>query len=223
MPRAPSWSSAERRARARSRRSRRPPRRPRSAARRSRRAARRATRRRSAGPRAPPRRAGSPAAGARGVEDDAARLARRDRPRRGRSAAGRRPARCRSRPRRRRRARASGAPARGYSRRRSTCESPVRVATLPSSVIADLNSTHGRPVRACLRNAWLSSRARGGDLAVGDVDRRCPRRAGSPARGRRPSRSGRRRRRRRARCRPAMIASVQGGVLPVWQHGSSET
>ena len=39
-------------------------------------------------------------------------------------------------------------------------ESPVRVATLPSSVIADLNSTHGRPTRACLRNAWLSSLAR---------------------------------------------------------------
>src|SRR3569833_3377667 len=39
-------------------------------------------------------------------------------------------------------------------------ESPVRVATLPSSVIADLNSTHGRPVRACLRNAWLDRRAR---------------------------------------------------------------
>ena len=46
------------------------------------------------------------------------------------------------------------------TRRRSTCESPVRVATLPSSVIADLNSTHGRPVRACLRKAWLTSRAR---------------------------------------------------------------
>ena len=39
-------------------------------------------------------------------------------------------------------------------------ESPVRVATLPSSVIADLNSTHGRPVRACLRKGWLSRRAR---------------------------------------------------------------
>ena len=39
-------------------------------------------------------------------------------------------------------------------------ESPVRVATLPSSVIADLKRTHGRPVRACLRKAWLSSRAR---------------------------------------------------------------
>ena len=39
-------------------------------------------------------------------------------------------------------------------------ESPVRVATLPSSVIADLKRTNGRPVRACLRNGWLSSRAR---------------------------------------------------------------
>jgi hypothetical protein len=39
-------------------------------------------------------------------------------------------------------------------------ESPVRVATLPSSVIADLNTTCGRPERACLRNDWLSSRAR---------------------------------------------------------------
>jgi hypothetical protein len=38
-------------------------------------------------------------------------------------------------------------------------ESPVRVATFPSSVMADLNSTCGRPVRACLRNGWLSSRA----------------------------------------------------------------
>ena len=39
------------------------------------------------------------------------------------------------------------------------CESPVRVATLPSSVIADLKTTSGRPVRACLRNGWLSRRA----------------------------------------------------------------
>ena len=49
-------------------------------------------------------------------------------------------------------------------------ESPVRVATLPSSVIADLNSTHGRPVRACLRNGWFRRRARDGGLAVGDHD-----------------------------------------------------
>jgi hypothetical protein len=39
------------------------------------------------------------------------------------------------------------------------CESPVRVATLPSSVIADLRTTSGRPVRACLRKGWLSMRA----------------------------------------------------------------
>ena len=51
-------------------------------------------------------------------------------------------------------------------------ESPVRVATLPSSVIADLNSTHGRPVRACLRNGWLSSRARAASSpsAISDLD-----------------------------------------------------
>ena len=49
-------------------------------------------------------------------------------------------------------------------------ESPVRVATLPSSVIADLNSTHGRPVRACLRNGWLSSRARAASSPSAIVD-----------------------------------------------------
>ena len=47
-------------------------------------------------------------------------------------------------------------------------ESPPRVATLPSSVIADLNSTHGRPVRAYLRNGWFRSRARCGEIAVGE-------------------------------------------------------
>ena len=49
-------------------------------------------------------------------------------------------------------------------------ESPVRVATLPSSVIADLNSTHGRPVRACLRNGWLSSRARAASSPSATID-----------------------------------------------------
>ena len=77
-----------------------------------------------------------------------------------RSAAGRRRARCRCRRRRRRPTRASGGRARGCPRREIHCESPARVATLPSSVIADLNSTHGRPTRACLRKGWLSSRAR---------------------------------------------------------------
>ena len=36
--------------------------------------------------------------------------------------------------------------------------------------MADLNSTCGRPVRACLRNAWLRQRARRGELAVGHHD-----------------------------------------------------
>ena len=95
-------------------------------------------------------------------------------------------------------------------------ESPVRVATLPSSVIADLKSTCGRPVRACLRNAWLSSRARIGRLAVGDDDldalvAQDP----EPAAGRLLGRvvGGRRR---RARCPPrgsrrCTAASARGG------------
>ncbi len=48
------------------------------------------------------------------------------------------------------------------------CESPARVATLPSRVIADLNSTHGRPTRACLRNGLVEQACAGGQLAVGD-------------------------------------------------------
>src|SRR4051794_4947389 len=101
-------------------------------------------------------------------------------------------------------------------------ESPVGVATLPSSVIADLKSTHGRPVRACLRNAWLPSRARA---------------ASSPAATQTSTPSSRRIPRPRplafsdgsseattTRAMPAAtIASVHGGVLPWWQHGSSET
>ena len=35
-------------------------------------------------------------------------------------------------------------------------ESPAAVAVRPSRVSADLRTTSGRPVRACLRNAWLS-------------------------------------------------------------------
>ena len=102
-------------------------------------------------------------------------------------------------------------------------ESPVRVATLPSSVIADLKSTHGRPVRACLRNAWLSQPRAGGELAAGDVDGHALVAQDAQAAARRPSRSGRRRRRRRGAMPAARIASVHGGVLPWWQHGSSET
>ena len=62
---------------------------------------------------------------------------------------------------------------------------------------------HPRPPGARVLAERLVEPPRAGrELAVGDVDRRCPRRAGSRGRGRRPSRSGRRRRRRRGRCRP---------------------
>ena len=101
-------------------------------------------------------------------------------------------------------------------------ESPVRVATLPSRVIADLNSTHGRPTRACLRKAWLSSRALAASSpSASTTSTPSSRRIPSPrpeafsvgsseATTTRPIPA----------CR---IASVQGGVLPSWQHGSSET
>ena len=116
-----------------------------------------------------PRRASSPAAGARWRRRRraAAGGARR---RCARSAAGRRPARCRCRRRRRRTTRASGGRRSRLSSLEIHFESPVSVATLPSRVIADLKSTHGRPVRACLRKAWFCRRARCGELAVGDVD-----------------------------------------------------
>ena len=55
--------------------------------------------------------------------------------------------------------RASGAHARGWRRPRSTASRRCWLATLPSSVMADLNTTSGRPVRACLRKGWLSIRA----------------------------------------------------------------
>ena len=98
----------------------------------------------------------------------------------------------------------------------------MRVATFPSSVMADLNSTQGRPVRACLRKGWLTSRA-------------APASAPSATSTSTPSS------RRIPRPRPlafsvgsseatttrlmpaATIASVQGGVSPWWQQGSSET
>ena len=102
-------------------------------------------------------------------------------------------------------------------------ESPVWVATLPSSVIADLKRTCGRPVRACLRKAWLRQRRARGELAVGDDDLDALVAQDARARGRRPSRSGRRRRRRRAPMPASRIASVHGGVWPWWQQGSSET
>ena len=101
-------------------------------------------------------------------------------------------------------------------------ESPVRVATLPSSVIADLKSTHGRPVRACLRNGWLSRRARAASSPSATStsipsSRRIP--SPRPAAFSVGSSDAT-----TTRAIPAsMIASVHGGVRPVWQHGSSET
>jgi hypothetical protein len=101
-------------------------------------------------------------------------------------------------------------------------ESPVRVATLPSSVIADLKSTHGRPVRECLRKAWLSSRARAASSPSATSictpsSRRIPRprplafSVGSSE----PTTT---------RAMPAAsTASVHGGCLPWWQQGSSVT
>src|SRR3954470_493996 len=101
-------------------------------------------------------------------------------------------------------------------------ESPVAVATLPSSVIADLNSTHGRPVRACLRNAWLPSRARvasspSATMTSTPSSRRIPRpRPAAFSVGSSDAIT--------TRVMPAArIASVHGGVRPVCAHGSSDT
>ena len=101
-------------------------------------------------------------------------------------------------------------------------ESPVRVATLPSSVIADLKRTCGRPVRACLRNAWLSSRARtAGSPSATTTSMPSSRRIPSP---RPDALSVGSSEATTTRAIPAStIASVHGGVCPWWQHGSSET
>ena len=132
-----------------------------------------------------------------------------------RSAAGRRPARCRSRRRPRRIRRASDGRARGWARPRST-SSRRWVATLPSSVIADLNSTQGRPVRACLRNGWLSRRARSARSPSATTistpsSRRIPRpRPEACSDGSSEATTTRRIPARR-------IASVHGGVRPWWR------
>ena len=49
-------------------------------------------------------------------------------------------------------------------------ESPLRVATLPSSVIADLNSTHGRPVRDVLAERLVEQPGADREFSVGDHD-----------------------------------------------------
>ena len=102
------------------------------------------------------------------------------------------------------------------------CESPSLVATLPSILIADLNRTQGLPVRACLRNAWFSSRAVAAKSPLASsTSTPSSRKIPSPlplafsvgsslATTTRPIPA-------------AVIASVQAGCLPSWQHGSSET
>ena len=102
------------------------------------------------------------------------------------------------------------------------CESPLAVATLPSSDMADLNTTSGRPVRACLRNGWLSRRALwptspSTRSTVTPSSRRMPRpRPDALSVGSSEATT--------TRVMPASrIALVHGGVRPVWAHGSSET
>ena len=97
----------------------------------------------------------------------------------------------------------------------------MRVATLPSSVIADLKTTSGRPVRACLRKGWFSMRAASA-MSPSTKSTRTPSSRRIP--GPRPAALGvgsseaittRR--------MPAdRIASVHGGVRPWWQQGSSD-
>ena len=101
------------------------------------------------------------------------------------------------------------------------CESPVRVATLPSSVIADLKTTSGRPVRACFRNGWFSMRAASA-MWPSTKSTRTPSSRRIP--GPRPAALGVGSSEAiTTRVMPAeTIASVQGGVRPWWQHGSSE-
>ena len=49
-------------------------------------------------------------------------------------------------------------------------EAPARVATRPSRLRADFSDHQGRPVRACLRKAWLSSRAAAASGPSASVD-----------------------------------------------------
>ena len=187
------------------------------------RAARRARRRRSAAPRARPRTSWeSSGRRAVGVEDDAARLAR-----------GRRRSRavsCGSSasavPIPTATASTLGAPA-VRAPARLLAGDPLRVAGARGDLAVERHrglEEHPRAAGARVLAERLVEQPRaGGELAVGDLDLDRPRRAGSRGRGRTPSRSGRRRRRRRGAMPAATIASVHGGVLPWWQHGSSET
>ena len=101
-------------------------------------------------------------------------------------------------------------------------ESPVRVATLPSSVIADLKTTSGRPVRACLRKGWLSRRAAS---AISPSTKVTSTPSSRSIPGPRPAafEVGSSEAITTRAIPAATIASVHGGVRPWWQQGSSET
>ena len=101
-------------------------------------------------------------------------------------------------------------------------ESPLSVATFPSSDIAALNMTQGRPVRACLRKGWLRRRARAASSPPAtSTSIPSSRRMPSPRPDAFSVGSSE-----PTTTRPipaSTIASVQGGVRPRWQQGSSET
>ena len=119
---------------------------------------RRRRRRRGPGSRRGWRAAGSRAAAVRPSRIRRAAAAA-GRPRGARSAAGRRRGPCRFRPRSRPIRPASGGPARGCARPRSRASRPAPSRWRRRRDIASFSVTSGRPVRACLRNGWLSRRA----------------------------------------------------------------
>ena len=101
-------------------------------------------------------------------------------------------------------------------------DSPPLVATRPSRVTADFIVTSGLPVRACFRNAWLSSRAAAASAPSANVTS-IPSSRSTP--GPRPlAFSDGSSAPITTRSTPAaMIASVHGGCLPWCAHGSSVT
>ena len=146
------------------------------------------------------------------------------RPRCGRSAAGRRPARCRCRRRPRRTRRASGARVVAAL----LAGDPLRVAGLAwrpcrRGVIADLKSTHGRPGAGVLAER-LVEQARASRRARRRRRRsRRPRRAGCRGRGPEAFSVGSSEATTTRAMPASRIASVHGGCWPWWQQGSSDT
>src|SRR5262249_31998183 len=98
--------------------------------------------------------------------------------------------------------------------------SPEAAAALPSSVMAHLAVTYGRPVDRSFRYGALSRRAASPSRPSSTITPASASRAKPP-----PATFGNGARiAAPPRAIPALwIASVHGGVLPKWQHGSSET